>query len=136
MTKEELGKEAEEYLTQFYCLKQCYDIAIRECKNGERIRCNCFEVRLNCLTSFAEQVTKELRKENAELKEAINHFNPCGDWNDDVHDCEFRHYAIEYGSKLAKAKMCLEQLVSEITVGELEVDPNVLQQAENFLKEE
>ncbi len=78
----------------------------------------------------------ELDKENAELKEAIKHFNPCGEWNDDVHDCEFRHYAMEYGSKLTKAKVCLEQLVSEITVGELEVDPNILQQAENFLKEE
>jgi len=67
MTEEELKKEAEEYLTQFYCLKQCYDIAIRECKNGERIRCDYFEVRLNCLTSFAEQVTKELQEENVEL---------------------------------------------------------------------
>ena len=38
--------------------------------------------------------------------------------------------------QLTKAKVCLEQLVSEITVGELEVDPNILQQAENFLKEE
>lgn len=37
--------------------------------------------------------------------------------------------------QLAEAKVCLEQLVSEITVGELEVEPNVLQQAENFLNE-
>lgn len=36
--------------------------------------------------------------------------------------------------QLAKAKTYLEQLVSEITVGELEVDPNILQQVENFLK--
>ena len=36
--------------------------------------------------------------------------------------------------QLAKAKIYLEQLVSEITVGELEVDPNILQQVENFLK--
>ena len=37
--------------------------------------------------------------------------------------------------QLTKAKVCLEQLVSEITVGELEVDPNILQQAEQFISE-
>ena len=58
--------------------------------------------RLLCETY--ENKIADLEKENAELKEAIKHFNPCGEWNDDVHDCEFRHYAIEYGSKLTKAK--------------------------------
>ena len=76
---------------------------------------------------------EELEKENAELKEAIKHFNPCGEWNDDVHDCEFRHYAIEYGSKLTKAKKIIEK-VAKMYRYSPRVD-EIIEQAEQFLSE-
>jgi len=64
----------------------------------------------------------ELEKEIAELREKLNFST--------------QYYRGEEAMRqLTKAKVCLEQLVSEITVGELEVDPNVLQQAEQFLSE-
>ena len=72
----------------------------------------------SCLSEMIVQTTHhwldacekvdELEKENAELKEAIKHFNPCCEWDNDVHDCEFRHYAMEYGSNLTKAKELLK----------------------------
>ena len=81
-------------------------------------------------------------KENAELKEAIKHFNPCSEWNDDVHDCEFRHYAMEYGSQLIKAKKLLERLlITSCNSDVLNLLPNcsevlrVRVEAEQFISE-
>lgn len=77
----------------------------------------------------------DLEKENAELKEAIKHFNSCGEWNDDVHDCEFRHYAMEYGSKLAKAKELLKKVI-KVTWGEgWNYSLGVKVEAEQFISE-
>ena len=53
--------------------------------------------------NIAKLDIEKLEKQNAELKEAVKHFNPCGEWNDDIHDCELRHYSMEYGDKLTKA---------------------------------
>ena len=75
----------------------------------------------------------QLKKENAELKEAIKHFNPCGDWDDDVHDCEFRHYAIEYGKQLTKAKEIIKGLLELGSIGD--GDYTYVAEAEQFLKE-
>ena len=131
-------KEAEEYLTQFYCLKQCDDIAIRECKNGERIRCDCFEVRLNCLTSFAEQVTKELEKENAELRYKFEHRN-CLDCSN--HSSKLRMKTLELEKECTKAKELIERLLKTSCNSDvLNLLPNcsevlrVRAEAEQFIK--
>jgi hypothetical protein len=72
--------------------------------------------------SQLKEENAELEKEIAELREKLNFST--------------QYYRGEEAMRqLTKAKVCLEQLVSEITVGELEVDPNVLQQAEQFLSE-
>lgn len=76
----------------------------------------------------------ELEIENAELKETIRHFNPCGDWDNDVHDCEFRHYAMEYGSRLVKAKEIMQKLC-DIVCGRSGDDWELIKQAEQFLRE-
>jgi len=74
-------------------------------------------------------------KEIAELKEAIKHFNPCSEWNDDVHDCEFRHYAMEYGSKLTKATDLLKKVI-KVTWGEgWNYSLDVKVEAEQFIKD-
>ena len=81
---------------------------------------------------------KGLEKENAELKEAIKHFNPCGEWNDDIHDCEFRHYAMEYGSKLTKAKKLIKNLLSAYTSYADSFDDRdneIVAEAEQFISE-
>lgn len=83
------------------------------------------------------EATYKLDKENTDLKEAVKHFNPCGQWDDDVHDCEFRHYAMEYGSELIKAKDIMERLVllsnsSRSLLGDTWFD--TLMEAEQFLK--
>jgi hypothetical protein len=67
----------------------------------------------------------------------IKHINPCGEWNDDVHDCEFRHYAIEYGSQLIKAKEIIKYLLSFIQKENYKTrwDINITE-AEQFLKED
>ena len=73
----------------------------------------------------------ELEKENAKLQGLVNQYktSKCG-------SISLVNRNMIMFDQLTKAKVCLEQLVNEITVGELEVEPNVLQQAENFLKEE
>lgn len=88
----------------------------------------------------ADENIKELEKYQVEA--TVDDYSPYdpntwGDMHEEwfvpkeaVRDLLKENYAL-----ITKAKVCLEQLVSEITVGELEIDPNVLQQAENFLKE-
>ena len=81
----------------------------------------------------------ELKAENKELKATIKYFNPCGEWDDDVHDCEFRHYAMEYGSKLTEAREIIRQIVivSNLNNGKHSMLPTELfVRAENFLKGE
>lgn len=56
------------------------------------------------------KVIETLEKENAELKEALKHFNPCCEWNDDVHACEFMVRAPEYARELEKAKAIIKEL--------------------------
>ncbi len=77
-----------------------------------------------------------LTKENAELKEAIKHFNPCCEWDDDAHDCEFRHYAMEYGSNLTKAKEIIRNLLFFLNKFYSDECPVCMDEAEQFLKEE
>ena len=78
---------------------------------------------------------EELEKENAELKETIKYFNPCSEWNDDVHNCEFRHYAMEYGSQLTKAKVVLRNVIDYL--GQFCSDyPDCVIEAEQFLNSE
>ena len=98
------------------------------------------------LEDMARAYRRGKNKGRAELKEAIKHFNPCGEWNDDVHDCEFRHYAIGYGSKLTKAKEIIKKF-SEFVNNEIEYDPEhpqehtdlwnkLCEEAEQFLNSE
>lgn len=83
-----------------------------------------------------EKRIAELEKENSELKDAIKHFNPCGEWNDDVHDCEFRHYAMEYGSKLTQAKEVMEGLMRFCRCfAQHHTEDIRYKEAEQFLKE-
>ena len=79
-----------------------------------------------------EKRIEELEKENAELKRIIDN---DVDKKIYVQLAKKAKLADVQEDQLTKAKICLEQLVSEITVGELEVDPNILQQAEQFLSE-
>ena len=78
-----------------------------------------------------------LEEENAELKEAVKHFNPCGEWNDDIHDCEFRHYSMEYGDKLTKARELLKTflLIADNKVSQMEFQLCVAD-AKQFLNSE
>ena len=150
----ELVKEAEEYARDTYemCSYQGLPYA-----SDRRARQQAFlagaesrEKRITELEVTNKKISDEChklvdslekkQKENAELKEAIKHFNPCSEWNDDVHDCEFRHYAMEYGSQLTKAKKIIKDLCG--MVRELN-KPNVqltnvdysLSEAERFIKE-
>ena len=95
----------------------------------------------------ADEKIKELEKYQTEV--TVDDYSPYdentwGDMHEEwfvpkelVRDLLKESYALSEHRKnqLTKAKICLEQLVSEITVGELEVDPNILQQAEQFLSE-
>lgn len=72
----------------------------------------------------------------AELKEAIKHFNPCCEWGDDAHDCEFRHYAMEYGSKLTEAKDIIKELLDVLFINDCAISSKIKCKTENFLKEE
>ena len=93
------------------------------------------EGKLADLTSEYYELENLKNNEISELKEAIKHFNPCCEWDDDVHDCEFRHYAMEYGNKLAKAKEIIKRLIKE-TYGEgWNYSLQVKVEAEKFLKE-
>lgn len=118
MTKEELEKEAREYAEG---MAMYYESAHGSIPSQ-------FEKYLrNAYISSSkprEKRIEELEKENAELKAELS--------ENKVADCHIVNGLCE---QLTKAKICLEQLVSEITVGELEVDPNILQQAEQFLSE-
>lgn len=79
---------------------------------------------------------ENLEKENAEMKEDNGKLNRKVELlKEELLNPKDKCYSKDK-EQLTKAKVCLEQLVSEITVGELEVDPNILQQSENFLKEE
>ena len=131
MTEEEINKKAEKHCNEVLCNahEKCNEVI--KCRDWRSRRAGFFCGYEQALKDFekenaelksdndarkfamamSEKVEKQLREENAELKEAIKHFNPCGEWDDDVHDCEFRHYAMEYGSKLTKAKELLERLL-------------------------
>ena len=63
-----------------------------------------------------------IERENRELKEALKHFNPCCEWNDDVHACEYMVRAPEYARELEEAKRIVRFLLE---YGRYEwIDPN------------
>lgn len=79
--------------------------------NCDNVNCNHNDTKgLCCLYKLDNCKYRQLQKENTELKETIKHFNPCGEWDEDAHDCEFIHYAMEYGSQLTKAKEIIKEL--------------------------
>lgn len=122
MTKEQLEKEARVFATYYESLFQ-----------------NEFEMFYKAFFKVAELREKritELEKENAELKEAIQHINLCYEWNDDVHDCEFMHYAMKYGGKLTEATAIIKGLL-ESCFGPTSktVNYEIKSRAEQFLRE-
>ena len=114
---------------------ECMHCNDRECHDGEHfcneaMKDNSFykNARLYKGLEVIQRPTyKDLEKENTELKARLNAIN--------LLTPELQKASNLRKQQLIKAKICLEQLVSEITVGELEVDPNILQQAEQFLSE-
>ena len=71
MTKEELEKEAEEYLENKHCKNVCTFNEIKECKKGIRVKCMSFNYRKRLIIDFAEpreERISELDKENGILE--------------------------------------------------------------------
>lgn len=62
MTKEELEKEAEEYLENKHCKNVCTRDEIEECKEGVRIRCTSFDYRKKLIVNFAEPREKRIEE--------------------------------------------------------------------------
>ncbi|MBO7731854.1 MAG: hypothetical protein J6S67_04860 [Methanobrevibacter sp.] len=135
MTVDEIEKEARKWILnnwEKYDFIECDDSEMDDMFN----RAVMDDIVLACVAVAVprEKMITELEKENTELKEAIKHFNPCSEWNDDVHDCEFRHYAMEYGSKLTKAKEIIKELLKSLD-GRSGFNEDVFKQAEQFLEE-
>jgi hypothetical protein len=95
--------------------------------------------RLLCETY--ENKIATLEKENAELKETLETYNGCGDWDNDFHTCRvyLQHEELQmYIHQLTKAKEIIENLIGllpdEVLCHDyykrVYVDP-----AEQFLKE-
>ena len=62
MTKEELEKEAGEYLEKEHCKNVCTCDEIKECKEGVRIRCTSFDYRKELIVNFAEPREKRIEE--------------------------------------------------------------------------
>ena len=107
MTKEELEKEAEEYLHNNYCCKNSYCEFNTECKERVRIRCTEFEILEKHIVNFAESREKriaeleaivrntkavdesfaKLQLKNTELKAQIEKMKCCGNCAKRGHIC-------------------------------------------------
>ena len=68
MTKEELEKEAGEYLEKEHCKNVCTCDEIKECKEGVRIRCTSFDYRKELIVNFAEPREKLIEELEAQIE--------------------------------------------------------------------
>ena len=162
MTEEELEKEVEEYLHNNYCCKGSYCGFNTECKEGVRIRCSEFDILKKHLIDFgesrkeriaeltdelkadndarkfamamSEKVEKQLREENAKLKNQLEMSNKV--YNDNL---DYSHHIEE---QLTKAKELLERLlITSCNSDVLNLLPNcsevlrVRVEAEQFISE-